>query len=215
LTKANNARLVSLQSYTWNGVTQYAVIMIANTAADQKGWWWWVNMSPNDIGKAITTNNARLLDMTYAGDGNFNVVMEACSGGCPKWWWFGGMDGNQMLARANQNNARIITVDTYPGCGSACFAAIMIGGSLGTDHGAAPTRLRGFVDLHTHPLSNLAFGGKLIYGGVDVGSLLPSDPDCNQKGARRQHAAGPGPRCGRARIAGQGRSEFGSDLGTL
>ncbi len=39
--------------------------------------------------------------------------------------------------------------------------------------------LKGFVDLHTHPLSNLAFGGKLIYGGVDVGALLPADPNCN------------------------------------
>jgi microsomal dipeptidase-like Zn-dependent dipeptidase len=39
--------------------------------------------------------------------------------------------------------------------------------------------LKGFVDLHTHPLSNLAFGGKLIYGGVDIGSLLPADPNCN------------------------------------
>ena len=43
----------------------------------------------------------------------------------------------------------------------------------------APAQLRGFVDLHTHPLSNLAFGGKFIYGGVDVGSLLPADPDCH------------------------------------
>jgi microsomal dipeptidase-like Zn-dependent dipeptidase len=40
-------------------------------------------------------------------------------------------------------------------------------------------RLRGFVDLHTHPLSNLGFGGKVIYGGVDVGALLPADPDCH------------------------------------
>jgi hypothetical protein len=39
--------------------------------------------------------------------------------------------------------------------------------------------LRGFVDLHTHPMSSLGFGGKLLYGGVDVGSLLPADPDCN------------------------------------
>lgn len=35
--------------------------------------------------------------------------------------------------------------------------------------------LRGFVDLHTHPLSYLGFGGKLIYGGVDVGSWLPPE----------------------------------------
>src|SRR4051794_8455656 len=49
--------------------------------------------------------------------------------------------------------------------------------------GPAPRALlRGFVDLHTHPLSNLGFGGKLLYGGVDAapsgGSLLPSDPNC-------------------------------------
>jgi Membrane dipeptidase (Peptidase family M19) len=31
----------------------------------------------------------------------------------------------------------------------------------------------GWVDLHAHPLSYLGFGGKLIYGAVDVGSPLP------------------------------------------
>src|SRR6266550_437723 len=45
--------------------------------------------------------------------------------------------------------------------------------------------LQGFVDLHTHPMANLAFGGKLIYGGLDFdpagnSSMLPADPDCNQ-----------------------------------
>ncbi|MEP6689802.1 MAG: fibronectin type III domain-containing protein [Gemmatimonadaceae bacterium] len=41
--------------------------------------------------------------------------------------------------------------------------------------------LSGWVDLHTHPMINLAFGGKLIHGGVDVGSLLPADNSCNKK----------------------------------
>lgn len=44
---------------------------------------------------------------------------------------------------------------------------------------APGARLRGWVDLHTHPLSNLGFGGKLIYGGPDVGAWLPADPDCH------------------------------------
>jgi hypothetical protein len=35
--------------------------------------------------------------------------------------------------------------------------------------------------LHTHPLANLAFGEKVIAGGADVGSLLPTDPDCNKQ----------------------------------
>jgi microsomal dipeptidase-like Zn-dependent dipeptidase len=46
-----------------------------------------------------------------------------------------------------------------------------------------PTPLTGFVDLHTHPMANLGFAGKLLYGGPDYsgdgGALLPSDPDCN------------------------------------
>lgn len=50
-----------------------------------------------------------------------------------------------------------------------------------------PPPLRGLVDLHTHPMASLAFGGKLLYGGVDgftdaqgnpQGSLLPADPSC-------------------------------------
>jgi microsomal dipeptidase-like Zn-dependent dipeptidase len=40
--------------------------------------------------------------------------------------------------------------------------------------------LSGWVDLHTHPMANLAFGGKLIHGGVDAGSLLPADAACNR-----------------------------------
>jgi microsomal dipeptidase-like Zn-dependent dipeptidase len=35
--------------------------------------------------------------------------------------------------------------------------------------------LRGWVDMHTHPMAHLSFSGKLIHGGTDVGSLLPTD----------------------------------------
>src|SRR5580658_2832935 len=45
----------------------------------------------------------------------------------------------------------------------------------------SPGALQGFVDLHAHPMSNLGFAGKLIYGGNDsVGALLPADPNCNE-----------------------------------
>ena len=39
--------------------------------------------------------------------------------------------------------------------------------------------LDGWVDLHAHPMSYLGFGGKVIAGGVDVGSFLPADDHCN------------------------------------
>jgi microsomal dipeptidase-like Zn-dependent dipeptidase len=41
-----------------------------------------------------------------------------------------------------------------------------------------PPRFKGFVDLHTHPMSYLGFGGKLMWGGLDVGSYLPTDSKC-------------------------------------
>ena len=52
------------------------------------------------------------------------------------------------------------------------FAASVIWRSL-------PNSLRGFADLHTHPMVNLGFGGKLVHGGLDIGSLLTIDADCN------------------------------------
>jgi microsomal dipeptidase-like Zn-dependent dipeptidase len=181
LVQTNNARLTSLQSYESNGQTLYAVIMISNTGTDGKSWWWYANIAASDIGRNLTTNKARLLDITSSGNGNFNAVMESCATNCPAWWWYVGQSGDQILAEAQSKNARIITSDTYPGCGSYCFAAVMLSGSLGTQHGGPSQRLRGFVDLHTHPLSTLGFGGKLVYGGIDVGALLPADPGCNQK----------------------------------
>jgi hypothetical protein len=45
----------------------------------------------------------------------------------------------------------------------------------------APAGLTGYVELHAHPLANVGFGGKLVYGGPDIGSLLPSDPDCMRR----------------------------------
>lgn len=42
----------------------------------------------------------------------------------------------------------------------------------------ASAQLTGFVDLHAHPATHLAFGRKLIHGAPDVGSLIPADSAC-------------------------------------
>jgi microsomal dipeptidase-like Zn-dependent dipeptidase len=42
--------------------------------------------------------------------------------------------------------------------------------------------LWGFADMHTHPMSNLGFGGHLVYGAPDIGSLVPVGTyKCNTK----------------------------------
>jgi Beta-lactamase len=126
--KSNNARLTAVQSYTSNGQTFYSCIMIANAGADAKAWWWYVNVSPKAIDNIINSNNARILDATRAGNGNFNVAMESCSGGCPAWSWYLGLDANGVLAEAQNNGARAFTVEPYQGCNgsSRCFVTVMI-----------------------------------------------------------------------------------------
>ena len=56
-----------------------------------------------------------------------------------------------------------------------------------------PGNLRGYADLHTHPMVNLGFGGKLIHGSPDVGSIIPTDKDCNHnvRAKSMEHALGP------------------------
>ena len=46
--------------------------------------------------------------------------------------------------------------------------------------------------MHTHPMSNLGFGGKLIHGGPDIKSLLPVDSKCqpNVRATSIEHALG-------------------------
>jgi CubicO group peptidase (beta-lactamase class C family) len=129
LTAANNARPTAIQSYSSNGQTLYSCIMISNTGSDNKGWWWYYNVSPQSIGDSITANSARLLDVTSAGNGNFNVTMESCSNNCPGWWWYYGLDAYSVLAEAQNYGARPITTDTYSGnCNGSnkCFATVMI-----------------------------------------------------------------------------------------
>ena len=47
--------------------------------------------------------------------------------------------------------------------------------------------LQGVVDLHTHPMAHLGFGGKLIHGAPDVGVLMPAGSfKCNRRPQRAQ-----------------------------
>jgi microsomal dipeptidase-like Zn-dependent dipeptidase len=41
-----------------------------------------------------------------------------------------------------------------------------------------PSSLRGFADLHTHPMVHLSMGRKFIHGAPDVGSIIPADENC-------------------------------------
>lgn len=131
LANANNARLVTLQSYGSGAGKRYAVIMIANTGADAKGWWWYFNVTPKAIGDAINANRARLIGLTPAGGGNFNAVMESCQGGCPGWWWYYGVSAKGVLDLAMDNGARASTTASYACAAGKCFVTTMLANTPG------------------------------------------------------------------------------------
>jgi hypothetical protein len=172
LTESHNARLTALQSYSYNGDTRYAMIMISNTGADAKSWWWWFNNSPQEISANLSMNNARLLDLTPADNGNFNAVMESCSTGCPAWWWWYGFDMSGVLSKAQDNGARVLTAYPYGNCGSgSCFATVMIGNT--------PPDIKACDSLGCISEAKLsanienALAGKVVGYSVEVGEMRP------------------------------------------
>jgi len=127
LTSSNNARLTTLESYTSNGETLYAFIMISNTNGDYRALWGWnADATTQTITRMLEVNKVRLIDLTSAGNGNFNYVTEGCTNGCPVSWWFYGIGVNQVLTESGDYGARVFAADPYPGCGSNCLAALMI-----------------------------------------------------------------------------------------
>jgi len=58
---------------------------------------------------------------------------------------------------------------------TVCMAAAWLFAAL-APAGAEP--LKGYVDMHTHPMSHLAFGGKLIHGAPGTMTLIPTDSSC-------------------------------------
>ena len=53
----------------------------------------------------------------------------------------------------------------------------------------ARTPLHGWVDMHTHPMVNLGFGGKLVHGAPDIGSLITVDKNLPE-GPHDEHRSG-------------------------
>jgi CubicO group peptidase (beta-lactamase class C family) len=172
LVKANNARLTALQSYSSNGQTLYTCIMISNTGSDAAGWWWYFNVSPQAIGNSVSANNARLLDVTPAGNGNFNAVMQSCSGGCPAWWWYYGQSMNGVLTNAQNNGARSITTESYPGCsGGECFVTVMISDTPADITACDPSGCISEAKLQANICNTLA--NKVVGYSCLVGGLRP------------------------------------------
>jgi hypothetical protein len=106
---ANHARLITLQPFPGGG---YLAIMVDNTGSNATSWWWYYRATAAQVNNDLSTNRARLIDVSRNGDGTFNVVMYRSS---TRAYWYYGLAPSSILAKANQLGERIIAVFSYGG----------------------------------------------------------------------------------------------------
>lgn len=106
--------------------------------------------------------------------------------------------GTKRIAKTEFNKRLIAAISIL------AIAVLVIGQFKGTELSGGPTTasslpvpqgtptpkkitlpLRGYVDMHTHPMSHLGFGKKLMHGAPDLGSIVPKGSwACNPKDFR-------------------------------
>jgi hypothetical protein len=117
---ANNARLTQLSPYPGGG---YLAIMVGNTGADAKSWWWYYGVTGSAVTQALSTNSARLVDISRNGDGTFNVVMYRDT--TTRWYWYYNLSPASALSKASQLGERIIDATSYTAGGKQRVAVVM------------------------------------------------------------------------------------------
>lgn len=122
--KANDARLVDLDSYVVNGQRLYSGVMLKNKGDDAKSWWYYYNVSASFISDKLKANKARLVDIERHSSNTFTVIMEKNPG--KAWWWYYGVSMDQVNAFTAQNGARIIDIERYTSGGKTRFNVLML-----------------------------------------------------------------------------------------
>ncbi|MGA8153468.1 MAG: choice-of-anchor D domain-containing protein [Terriglobales bacterium] len=127
LLNTNNARAISFKAYDiGSGDIRYAVVMIANTGADQKAYWVYSGKTVDELSSLLSTNNARLTSIqSYKTQGKtrYAAIMISNTGAdASAWWWYVGATLSEISGLVTTNNARIIDVNH---AGSGTFNVIM------------------------------------------------------------------------------------------
>ncbi len=117
----NHARMIQVTPYP-GSTTTYVAIMVDNTGTNASGWWWYVHESVSTISSQLSTNKARLVDLSRNDDGTYNVVMYSDT--TTRWYWYVAQSPSAAVARAGQQGERIITATSYVISGTKYYSVV-------------------------------------------------------------------------------------------
>lgn len=118
----NKARLVSLRPYLSNGHVVYAVIMVANTEGDTKGWQWLSGQSIDTITSAVNTNQERVVSLAQNPISGWDAILIGSEG--ERWWWWVGADPTFVTNNLVNHNTRLIDLTSYVENGVRKYAVV-------------------------------------------------------------------------------------------
>jgi hypothetical protein len=178
----NNARPISLKAYdTGSGNIRFAVVMIANTGADQKASWWYSAQTQADLESLAKDNPSRKFiaidSYSVAGVTNYSAIMVANTGADEvKWWWAADTASANIGTLVKNDSARVTYVSSagagkfnvvLEACGSTCPQwEWYVGQSFSQIQGAADQLGDRLVDLSSYPSS--ACAGTVCFAGATI-----------------------------------------------
>lgn len=142
----------------------FTVAAVPNSGAYAKAWWYVYGVTQAQLSSALTTNNARLIDVeTYddAGTTRYAAIMISNTGADAKsWWWYTNQTSTQVTTNVNNNNGRLLCLDRYTTGGNDRFTTVMI-----SNTGADARSWGYFFGASSATIaSNLNTNGGRVYG---------------------------------------------------
>jgi len=119
----HGARLVSFRPYRLpNGTVRYAVIMVANSGQDFKGWEWFPGATLAAISSHVSTDSMRVVSLAPDPGGGFDAVLVSSEGEAT--FFDGGSTAATVSANLASHHTRLIDVSPYTSAGQQLFASV-------------------------------------------------------------------------------------------
>src|SRR6266568_3860564 len=192
----HNARLISIDPYRTGAGLRFAVVMVPNTGAQQRGWWWYYGKTASQVGALLDQNNSRLVALRPYLDGGqrvFAVIMVSNTGADykPSQWWAGSSIAS-ITSHLTGDNMRVTALAPDPAGGWDAILVASEGEEWYWWYGLDPKTVGDNVVNHGTrliDLSSYVVNGERKYAAVELGDNNPSQPPVNAESSRVQSYA--------------------------